>query len=62
MKTTTKVYDQNSNKELNGDFGTAGHDNESGNENKEHIPRAKGKPIYKNNNNKPSNPTVRRTS
>ena len=37
-----KVYYLNSDKELNGDFGTADYDNNSDSENEEHIPRSKG--------------------
>ena len=33
-KATTEVYDLNSDKELNGDFGTAENDDDSGNDNK----------------------------
>ena len=40
-KTTMKVYDLNSDEELNGDFGTVDHDNNSNNDNKYHILRAK---------------------
>ena len=41
------VYELNSEKELDGDFGTSDHDKNSGNDNKGHIPRAKGRPINK---------------
>ena len=40
-KTLAKVYELNSDKELNGDFGTADHDNDRGNYNEEHTTRDK---------------------
>ena len=40
-KTLEKVYELNSDKELDGDLGTADHDNDRGNYNKEHITREK---------------------
>ena len=58
------MYDLNSDEELNGDFRTADHDNDSGNDKEEHTPREKGRPINKNNKNnknKPSSPTVKET-
>ena len=61
-ETTAKVYDLNSDDKINGDFGTIDHENDINNDNKEHIPRAKVRPINNNNNNKPSPPTVKETS
>ena len=58
-KTTVKVYDLNSDYELNGDFGTEDHNDEIGNNNEEHIPRAKGRPIKKKKRKKTSSPTVK---
>ena len=57
-----KVYDLNSDKELDGIFGTEDHDNNINNHNKEHIPRAKGRPIENNKKNKPSSTTIKETS
>ena len=53
------MYDLNSNKEINGDFGTAYHDNDSDNDNKYHKLRAKVQAMIKKKNNKPSSPTVK---
>ena len=41
-KKTEKVYDLNSDKELNGDFGTSEHDDNGDNQNEEHITRENG--------------------
>ena len=54
-----KLYDLNSDKEINGYFRASDHNNDSGNDNKEHVTRAKGRPIKKNKKNKPSSPTVK---
>ena len=43
--TKAKVYDLNSDKELNEDLGTEYHSNDSDNDNEEHIHIAEGKPI-----------------
>ena len=56
-----KVYDLNSDEELNGDFGTEYHNNYRGNDNEEHINRAKGLPIKNKKKNKPYFPTVKET-
>ena len=40
-----KMYDPDSDNELNGDFIMAEHDNNSDNENGEHIPKEKERPI-----------------
>ena len=61
-KTKVNVYDFNSDKELNGDFITAYHDDASDNDKKERIPRKKVRPIKKNNKNKPYSQTVKETS
>ena len=53
------MYDLNSDKELNGDFRTEDHNNDSDNDNKKHTHVAKEQPIKKNKNNKPSSPTVK---
>ena len=42
-KTTEKVYEINTDKELNKDSRTADHDDNRNNDNKEHITRAKGR-------------------
>ena len=55
------MYEINSDKELDGDFGTSYHDDDSNNYKEENIPRAKGQPIKKNINNKLSSPTVKET-
>ena len=55
------MYELNSDKELNGEFGTVDYDDDSNHDNKEHIPRAKGLPIKKKKKNKPSSPTVKET-
>ena len=39
------MYDINSEEELNGEFGTAYHNNDSGNDNEDHIPRSKVPPV-----------------
>ena len=61
-KTAAKVYDLNIDKEINEYFGTSDHENNSDNNNKQHIPRSKGKPIKKKKKNKPSSTTVKETS
>ena len=55
------MYDINIDEELNGDFGTAENDDDSGNDNKENTPRQKGRTIKNNNINKPFSPTVKET-
>ena len=55
------MYEIKRYKELNGDFRTTYHNNNRDNDNKEHIPIAKGSPIKKNNNNETSSPTVNET-
>ena len=60
-KTTGKMYGLNSEEELNGDLGTKDHDDDSCNDNEEHIPIAKGRPIKNNKRNKISSPTVKET-
>ena len=54
-----KVYDPDSDDELNVDFVMVEHDDNSGNYNKYHIPRAKGHPIKRTKKNKPSSLTVK---
>ena len=54
-----KLYDLHSDEELNWDFGTADHDNDSGSNNKCNISRAKGWPVENNKKNKISSPTVK---
>ena len=54
-----KVYDINSDEEVNGIFGTADHDDDSGNDNENNIPRAKLYSIKNKNKNKPSSPIVK---
>ena len=58
-KTATKVYDLNSDKEINGVFGTVDHDDDSGNDNEDHILREKRQAIKNNKKNKPSSLTVK---
>ena len=53
------MYALNSDKELNGYYGTAEQYNDSGNDNEDRIPRAKVQPIKKKRNNTPSYPTVK---
>ena len=48
------MYDTNRDDELNGDFGMTEHNDNSDNDNKEHTPREKGKPIKNNKKYKPS--------
>ena len=61
-KTTAKVYDPDSDDELNGDFRMAENGDNSDNDNKEHIPRAKVRPIKNTKKNKPSSLTFKETS
>ena len=53
------MYDHNSDKELNREFETIDHGNDSNNYNEEFIPRWKGQPIKKKKKNKPSSPIVK---
>ena len=53
------MYNLNSDEELNGYSRTATHNNDSGNDNEEHIPRKKGRPINKKKKNIPYYPTVK---
>ena len=55
------MYDTNSDDDLNGYFKTTDHYNENGNDNKEHIHRAKGHTIQKNRKKKPSSNTGKGT-
>ena len=48
------MYDTNRDDELNGDFGMTEHNDNSDNDNEEHTPREKGKPIKNNKKYKPS--------
>ena len=48
------MYNLGSQDEINGDFGMAEHYDNSENDNKENIYRAKGKPIKNTKKNKPS--------
>ena len=57
-----KVYDPDSDDELNEYFRTTEHDDNIENDNKEHIPRAKGRPIKKDKENKKYSLTVKETS
>ena len=56
------MYDTDSDKELNGDFGMEYHDNDIDTDDEEHLPRAKVRPIKNNKNNKPTSLTVNETS
>ena len=58
----TKVYDPDSDDELNGDLGMAKHDDNIENDNEEHISRAKGQTIKNTNKNKPSSKTLKEES
>ena len=60
-KTMAKVYDLNSDEELNGDSGKVYHNNSSGNDNEQQKLIEKGQPIKKKNKNKSSSPTVKET-
>ena len=60
--TTAKVYDTNSDRELNGDFIMEYHYNNSDTDEKYHIPRAKGQTSKKKHKNKPPSLTVKETS
>ena len=58
-KIKAKVYDLNRDKEINGDFRTADHNNDRGNNNKDYTPRAKLRPLKNKNKNKTYSPTVK---
>ena len=57
-----KVYDLDIDNTLNRYYRMAEHNDNSNNDNKEHIPRAKLTPIKKNKKIKPSSLTVKETS
>ena len=57
-----KVYEPDIDNELNRYYRMAEHNDNSKNDNKDHIPRAKVTPIKKNKKIKPSSLTVKETS
>ena len=56
------MYNLGSQDEINGDFGMAEHYDNSDNNNEEHIPRSKWRPIKKNKKSKPSFLTLKKAS
>ena len=56
------MYNPDSKDELNGDFRMVEHDDNIDNDNKYHIPREKWRPIKNTKKNKPSFPTVKKSS
>ena len=56
------MYDPDSDYKLNGDFGMEYYDDNSDNDSKDHIPRARGRSIKKNKKNKPLYLTLKETS
>ena len=55
------MYDPDSDDELNEDFGMIEHDDNSRNDNKEHLPRSKIRPIKKTKKGKKSFLTVKKS-
>ena len=56
------MYDPDSDDKLNGDFVMTEYDDNKNNDNKNHIPREKGRPIENTKKNKPPSLTVKETS